>query len=77
MYFVEVGPKVMIYGVGIVNKTWKSFIRYMVDLGKRVGTCMLCNSNSLIARILETLTNDFTSPECGFHASGCLAVFRK
>ena len=77
LYFVEVGPKVMIYGFGIVNKTWKSFIRYMVDLGKRVGTCMLCNSNSLIARILGTLTSDFISPECGFHASGCLAIFRK
>lgn len=77
LYFAEVGPKVMIYEFGIVNKIWKSFIRYTVDLGKRVGTCMLCNSNSLIARMLGTLSNDFISPECGFHASGCLAVFRK
>ena len=25
LYFVEVGPKVMIYGFGIVNKTWKFY----------------------------------------------------
>lgn len=31
----------------------------------------------IIARMLGTLTNDFISPECGFHASCCLAVFRK
>lgn len=59
------------------SSPWKSFIGYMVDLRKCVGTCTLCNSDIFIARMLGTLTRDFISPECGFDASGCLAVFRK
>lgn len=61
----------------LFSSPWKNFIRYMVDLGKHVGTCRLCNSNSFIARMLGTSIHDFISLECGFHASGCLAVFRK
>lgn len=59
------------------SSPWKSFIRYVVELEKCLGTCRLCNSNSFVARMLGTLTHDFISPECGFHASGYLAVFRK
>lgn len=59
------------------SSPWKSFIRYVMDLGKHVGTCRLRNSSSFIARMLGTPIHDFISPECGFHASGCLAVFRK
>lgn len=38
------------------NSSWRSFIKYMVDLEKQVGTCRLCNSNSFIARMLGSLT---------------------
>lgn len=59
------------------NGPQKSFIRYMVDLGKLVGTCRLYNYFSFIARMLGTFNHDFIALEYGFHASGCLAVFRK
>lgn len=48
------------------NGPQKSFIRYMVDLVKLVGTCRLYNSFSFNARMLGTFNHDFILLNMGF-----------